>query len=306
MSRVVVVKHESAMGGESLSPEGYTAVLTQGLRLLTDETTDAASVRILLPRGVVGMKTNCLTGKLNSTPVALVEALAGIFEGAGWESNDIVVWERTNGELAKAGFKLNASSFGRRCIGTDATTVGYSRKFYEAGESSSLVSRILEETVTTNVNLPVLKDHSIAGLSGGLKNMFGAINNPNKFHNNNCDPHVAEVSMMDPIRTKNRLTIMDAMRVQYHNGPGFDRRYLVPYGGLILSDDPVAADRVGLEVVQHLRHQNNLPTLGDAGRPAEYLQTAAKLGLGVAELSAIDLKVLVIDRKGHRRAGELP
>ncbi|MCK4460946.1 MAG: DUF362 domain-containing protein [candidate division Zixibacteria bacterium] len=280
-------------------------MLKEALTVLTGETEDSAALRKLLPRGAVGMKTNCLTGKLNSTPVALVEALSGILEDAGWDANNIVVWERTNRELQKAGFKLNASSFGRRCLGTDANGVGYSARFYSAGESSSLVSRILEKVVAGNINMPVLKDHSIAGLSGGLKNMFGAINNPNKFHDNNGDPHVAEVSMMSPIRLKSRLTVMDAVQVQYHNGPGYDQRFLVRYGAVILSDDPVAADQVGLEIVEWLRNKGGLPNLAEAGRPATYLQTAEKLGLGVATMSDIDLKVLVVDDKGRVRPGEL-
>jgi len=305
MSRVVVVKHEGALRGESISVAGYTAMLYEALTALTGETTEAASLHKLLPRGAVGMKTNCLTGKQNSTPAPLVEALAGVLEAAGWKPTEIVVWDRTNRELQTAGFKLSAGGFGRRCMGTDTNGVGYGSEFHSFGESSSLVSRILEEVVTANINMPVLKDHSIAGLSGGLKNMFGAINNPNKFHNHNCDPHVAEVSMMDPIRSRNRLTIMDAVQVQYHNGPGFDRRYLVRYGSVILSDDPVAADRVGLEVIGRLRERNGLPSLEKAGRPAKYLQTAAGLGLGQAELSVLEVKVLVMDDKGHVRAGEL-
>jgi uncharacterized protein (DUF362 family) len=251
------------------------------------------------------MKVNCLIGERNSTPPALVEALCNVLEGAGWKPNDLVVWERTNHELQRAGFKLSTGGFGRRCLGTDTNGLGYGDEFHTVGKSSSLVSRILEEVVDANINLPVLKDHSIAGLSGGLKNMFGAINNPNKFHGNNCDPHVAEVSMMEPIRTKNRLMIMDAVQVQYHNGPGYDGRYLARYGGVILSDDPVASDRVGLEIVARLRQGNSLPTLEKAGRPSKYLQTAAGLGLGVAELSAIDIKVLVVDEQGRARPGEL-
>lgn len=293
------------MRGVRLSSDQYAHLLQLGLGALTSESSGESAIRKLLPNGPIGMKTNCLTGKFNSTPVPLVDALAGILESAGWQSNDIVVWERTSHELQKAGFELNASSFGRRCLGTDANGVGYGREFQSVGESSSLISRILEETVSSNINLPVLKDHSIAGLSGGMKNMFGAINNPNKFHNNNCDPHVADVSMMDPIRSKNRLTIINATRVQYHNGPGYDPAQVAVYGGIILSDDPVAVDRIGLEIVEQYRREAGLPSLEKANRPAKYLQAAQKHGLGEADLSAIELKVLVVNDRGRARGGKL-
>lgn len=305
MSRVVVVRHQDGLRGERLNSAQYASLLHHGLTTLTEESSGESAVRKLLPKGPVGLKTNCLTGKFNSTPVPLVEALAGILESAGWAANDIVVWERTGQELQKAGFELNASSFGRRCFGTDANGVGYGREFHSAGESSSLVSRILEKLVGGNINLPVLKDHSIAGLSGGMKNMFGAINNPNKFHNTNCDPHVADVSMMDPIRTKNRLTIIDAVRVQYHNGPGYDPAQVAGYGGMILSDDPVAVDGIGLEIVEHYRREAGLPSLEKANRPAKYLRTAQAHGLGEADLAAIELKVLIVNDKGRVREGKL-
>lgn len=305
MSRVVVVKHDAGMRGERLTDAQYSTLVISGLTALTDETTASGAVRKLLPKGTVGLKTNCLTGKFNSTPVPLVAALSNILESAGWQANDIVVWERTSRELQSAGFELNASSFGHRCIGTDTNGIGYSKDFYTAGESSSLISRILEQTVISNINLPVLKDHSIAGLSGGMKNMFGAINNPNKFHNNNCDPHVADVSMMDPIRTKNQLTIIDAVRVQYHNGPGYDPAFMAAYGGLILSDDPVAVDCIGLGILENLRQEAGLPSLEQANRPARYLQTAQAYGLGTATISDIELKVLVVNDKGRAREGNL-
>lgn len=293
------------MRAERLSSDQYAHLLQLGLGALASESSGESAVRKLLPSGAVGMKTNCLTGKFNSTPVPLVEAMADILENAGWRANDIVVWERTSRELEKAGFELNASSFGRRCFGTDTNGVGYGREFHSAGESSSLITRILEKTVGSNINLPVLKDHSIAGLSGGLKNMFGAINNPNKFHNNNCDPHVADVSMMDPIRSKNRLTIIDATRVQYNNGPGYDPAHFAEYGGIVLSDDPVAVDRIGLEIVEQYRREAGLPSLEKASRPAKYLQTAQAQGLGQADFAAIELRVLIVNDKGGTQEGKL-
>ncbi|MDH3891311.1 MAG: DUF362 domain-containing protein [candidate division Zixibacteria bacterium] len=305
MSQVVVVRHEAGIRGDRLNLAQYKQLVSSGLTTLTNQTSVIAAIQKLLPKGAVGLKTNCLTGKFNSTPVPLVGALADILENAGWQPNDVVVWERTSRELQQAGFELNASNLGRRCLGTDANGVGYGYEFHSAGESSSLISRILESAVTGNINLPVLKDHSIAGLSGGMKNMFGAINNPNKFHGNNCDPHVADVSLMVPIRTRNRLTIINAVQVQYSNGPGYDPGFIAPYGGIVLSDDPVAVDRVGLEIVEHCRREAGLPSLEKANRPARYLQTAQAHGLGTADISKIDLRVQVVNDKGRIQEGKL-
>lgn len=290
MSRVVVVKQEE--NGSKATADDYRVMLQTGLAALAFTDSAAEAVRKLLPSGTVGMKTNCLARRNNSTPVALVEAFADLLNEAGHRDDQIVVWERTSRELEAAGFKLNASNGSRRCLGTDANGVGYSQRLYSFGKVDSLVSHILTDMVDCNVNMPVLKDHSIAGLSGGLKNMYGAIHNPNKFHADNCDPFCAHVNNLTPIKLKNLLTITDAVRVQYDGGPGFMEQYVAWYGGLIISDDPVAADRVGLEIITRLRSNHGRPPLEAVGREVRYLKTAESIGLGVAEWARIDLAVL--------------
>lgn len=305
MSKVVVVKFIGARPAKGLGKEEYLAVLTTGLLRLTGESKIATAISKYLPSGIIGMKTNCLARRMNSTPVALVDALSDLLVKAGFAEDDLVVWERTSRELVDAGFTLNVASHSRRCLGTDTAGVGYSEEFYNFGDVDSLVSRIMTEVVDYNINLPVLKDHSVAGLSGGLKNMYGAIHNPNKWHGNNCDPYCAHVSNLGPIKTRNRLTITNAIRVQYNGGPGFIAEYVSDYGGVIFSDDPVAADRVGLEIVEHLRSVNGHPTLERAGRPANYLRTAEKIGMGVADLKQISLAVINVDATGGESAGDL-
>ena len=75
----------------------------------------------------------------------------------------------------------------------------------------SLVSNTLAQTCDAVINLPVLKDHGIVGVTMALKNLFGAIHNPNKYHIDAGDPYVADVNMLPPIRQKVRLTICDAI-----------------------------------------------------------------------------------------------
>ncbi|MDH4157383.1 MAG: DUF362 domain-containing protein [candidate division Zixibacteria bacterium] len=305
MSKVVVVKYYRDARGSGLTRDEYRRLMSVGLHRLTGESDMQKAVRKLIPPGVIGMKTNCLTGKLNSTPVALIDALGDCLDEAGVDDNDMVVWERTSRELAGAGYTLNASGSSRRCLGTDANRIGYSQGFYSSGEVNSLVSRILTDLVDHNINVPVLKDHSIAGLSAGMKNMYGAINNPNKYHGDNCNPFCAHVSALEPVRAKNRLTVIDAVRVQYNGGPGFMSQFLTYYNGVIISDDPAAADRVGLQVLENLRKANGQPPLEKVGRPVKYLVAAGQLGLGEVELSRIEVDVVVVDEDGRPTAGEL-
>ncbi|MEW5925262.1 MAG: DUF362 domain-containing protein [Candidatus Zixiibacteriota bacterium] len=305
MSKVVIVRTAAGTAGESISISDYEIMLRTGLGRLLDTQQGKFNIRTLLPGKVVGMKTNCLAHKFNSTTISLTEALGNILVNNGIEENNIIIWERQSRELEKAGYKLNASSFGRRCFGTDSNNAGYSSDFYSFGKANSLVTRILTDMVDSNINLPVLKDHSIAGLSGGLKNMFGAINNPNKYHADNCSPFAAHVSALEPIKSKNRLVILDAVRVQYHMGPGYDSRYIHQYGGLIMSVDPIAGDRVALEILEHIRAIHNMPTLKDAGRPVHYLDEAEKISLGVADMTRISISVVQLDDQGNESKGEM-
>lgn len=305
MGKVVVVRYAGDGPKRGLSKEEYRILLAAGLTKLSGEPQVKKAVRKYIPKGVIGMKTNCLARSFNSTPTALTDALTGILTDSGFDKNDIVVWERTSRELKKAGYSLNVSSTGRRCLGTDTNGLGYSGGFYSSGDVSSLVSRILTDMVDYNINLPVLKDHSIAGLSAGMKNMYGAIHNPNKFHDNNCDPFCAHVSNLEPVRKKNRLTVIDAIKVQYNGGPGYVSNYISYYNGVIMSDDPVAADRLGLKILEHMREVGGLPPLAKVGRPVKYLASAQQLGLGSADMKQIEVDVVIVDKNGRQKGGEL-
>ncbi len=302
MSKVVVIKNP---GLENPGRLAYVAMLKAGLAEFFGTGNPIPSLAQMFSSGAVGMKVNCLTRKFNSTPVALTGAFGDLLLEAGVTENNIVVWERTNRELKDAGYELNASTFGRRCLGTDTNGLGYSSSFFNSGDVNSMISSILTDLLKHNVNMPILKDHSLAGLSGCFKNMYGAIHNPNKYHDNNCDPYAAHVSNLAPIREKTRLIIMDAVRIQYNNGPGYDSRYLANYGGLIIARDPVAADTIALEIMENFRAKNKLTDLKGAGRPAKHIKTGESLGLGVATRDKIDLKVIVMDNNGRISNGEL-
>jgi uncharacterized protein (DUF362 family) len=80
---------------------------------------------------------------------------------------------------------------------------------------------VLTTQVDGVLNLPILKQHMLAGMTGALKNNFGCIHNPNKMHLDNCDPYIAEVNAVPAIRDKQRLVIMDALRPVVDNGPAY-------------------------------------------------------------------------------------
>jgi uncharacterized protein (DUF362 family) len=152
-----------------------------------------------------------------------------------------------------------------------------------------LLCRIVTDEATALVSAPVLKDHNLAGLSAGLKNFYGAIHNPNKYHDHGCDPFIADVCAHAHIRDRLRLVVCDAARPQYHLGPARRAQWQWAYGGILLGTDPVAVDRVGCEILERKRAAAGLKPLEADGRPVRYLASAEQRGLGAADLERIEV-----------------
>ena len=251
---------------------------------------DAAWRTLFKPNDTVGIKVNCIARMVPSHP-ELAWAIADCLMAAGVPAEQIIVWDRDDRELVSAGYSINVDGPGVRCYGTKPG-VGYGSELIVAGSVGSRLSKIISRQCTATVNVPVLKDHNIAGLSLGLKNYFGAIENPNKFHTSYCDPYVADLNMAPQIRGKNKLVIGDALTVLYEGGPTDCKpRYMWRYNGLIVGTDPVAVDQIGLMLLEDKRANEGLPTLAEAGRPVKYLDTAADPDhrLGVKDPSKISV-----------------
>ncbi len=253
------------------------------------DTRDAGAAwrQLFKPTDRVGIKVNTLG---LSTQPAVVDAIVSGLRQADVPAENIVIWDRFDTELASAGFKLNNSTRGVQCRGTDAQGIGsgYQRRIESSGEIGSCFSRIVAEQVNVLICVPVLKDHNLAGVSLGMKSFYGAIHNPNKYHEHNCDPYVVDVVSHRYIRPKWRLTVCDATRAQYHGGPARHPGYAWAFGGLIVSTDFVAADAVAADLLERKRKAKGLKSLGDDKRPAQHIATACARGLGEADLAKIE------------------
>jgi uncharacterized protein (DUF362 family) len=137
-----------------------------------------------------------------------------------------------------------------------------------------------------------LKDHDLCGVSLSLKNFYGAIHNPNKYHDHGCDPYIADVNAHPYIKDKLRLVICDGLIGQCNGGPGYKPQWAWPYSGLLLSRDPVAIDRTGCHIIEEQRKATGLQSLAAAGRPAKHIQTAAQRGLGISDMNKINRIIL--------------
>jgi len=108
------------------------------------------------------------------------------------------------------------------------------------GGLTSRVSRILDEVTTSMINICVPKTHGGAVFTNALKNHYGTVDNPGRMHGNNCtNPGIPEVNAIPIIRKKQKLVVSDALLMVIEAGPRWDRRFIRPFGGILVGTDPV-------------------------------------------------------------------
>jgi uncharacterized protein (DUF362 family) len=287
--RVVVVRARKVLThGYDADAGAVRAMLDAGLVALSGESNQVAALRrYFKPSDRVGLKINGLAGRNAATHVELVDAIGDLLTRSGVEGRRQVAFDRFTRDLTSSRIADRSRSGGYRVVGND--DAGHEDEPVQMPSSASRLARVLTRQVDGVLNLPVLKQHMLAGMTGALKNNFGCIHNPNKMHIDNCDPYVAEVNAIPAIRDKQRLVIMDALRPVIDNGPSYQPGMAEPANALLFATDLVAVDTVALAILEGLRAKRDLPALARVGLTPTYLASAARLGLGTADRAGIDV-----------------
>ncbi|MCP5003158.1 MAG: DUF362 domain-containing protein [Planctomycetes bacterium] len=243
-----------------------------------------------------GLGSNTLIGNYQIC-WAVVDALKAI----GVRENNIIIWDQYQHHLLSSGFKLNRSFKGVRIYatdmggGSDALDAGSSLKEYDSGYGAVRISKILTQEVDSLINLCLLKDHSLAGVSICLKNIsHGVISHPDNFHDDSCDPFIGSLNSIPEIKEKIKLHICNGIRGLYEGGPMPKKRYVWDYNGIMLSRDPVAMDTIGVNIIEEKRRERNLPSLFNRKNVPKHIETATKFGLGTSNTELIDHKSILI------------
>jgi len=298
-SRVVKVKDPASISSDGRTPDPQVVrrMLHAAIEKFTGkDSVEAAWRTVVTPEDIVGLKVNPISPRL-FTSHALVNAVVDDLKGAGIPEDNIIIWDLRDAHLDHANFTRNTGT-GVKCYGAHDTggwdeEVHYERDVSARGREARLgnksqITRILTRKVTKLVNMPILKDHLIPGFTMCLKNLaYGSANNMRRFHGSNCDPAIADVCAMSPIKDKLVLNIADALRCCYGDGPiPQSDRYVWNEHTLFVGTDPVAMDEIGLGIVDQKRADAGLEPM----RPrAKYIATAAALGLGINDPDRIDV-----------------
>lgn len=290
-SRVAVIRGKGVLKQEGdIHQKKLLHMYNRGIQTLAGQQNPGEALNLVFKKNDrVGIKVNTIAGRKMSSHPDVPLTLANLLEKSGISQRNIIIWDRTNRELKDAGYRLSLNRSGLNVFGTDTDGIGYGTELVSHRNIGSLFSLIQSKMVTASVSLAVLKDHGMAGVTAGMKNYYGAVHNPNKYHDFNCNPFIAELFETKHIKKKHRLSILDSLIVQYHKGPSFHSRWTKKYEALIFSLDPVAADFVGWQLIEKFRSEEGLPSLKEEMREPIYLKTAEKMGLGKANLDDIQI-----------------
>ena len=172
------------------------------------------------------------------------------------------------------------------------------KRVMEAGVSEKNISirdrGVLKDPVfqksTALINVRPMRTHAWSGVGSLIKNYIMFTNRPASYHPDSC-ADLARLFELPVVKGKTRLHILVMLTPLFHGvGPHhFNKKYVWPYKGLIVSFDPVAADSVGLQIIQAKRKEffgEDKPL----NPPAKHIYLAdTRHNLGTADPKKIDL-----------------
>jgi len=289
-SRVVAASSAKVFGeGNALKQEAVQALVDGAICALTGEKELAAAWRRLVkPNDIVGIKASCLAGDRLSTRIEVVRAISRGLQAADLLSHRIYVWDRKLNDLTRAGYPAEGCD-DFRVVGNDDPRLGFRPPIVEVGEIGSFFSRLVTDACSIIINVPVLKDHDLAGVSLALKSFFGAIHNPNKYHFANLHQAIVDVNRQEDIRRKTVVHILDATFGCCQGGPTPSPRWIERLGTVYASRDPVALDYTAWQKIEDLRKAKGLDPLLGSKREPKHVALAAEAKLGTNDPGRIEL-----------------
>ena len=292
-SHIVCVKGAGAWAGTAPSVDVVVKMLEKGLLTFTGKSSIAdAWKEFVSPKDIIGLKINCLGRRMLPTHPNFTQAVIKSLVSAGIAENNIIVWDRFGDQMVDGGYTLKSGT-GVQFLASEqgSEPVGYDEKIaYESKNDNtdkrdksagdkSYVAKLLTQKITALINLPVMKDHVLSGVTGCLKNIaFGVTNNNGRLHINDCDPFIAEACAVPEIKAKLRLNILDAVEACWNRGPcppGPQFKWTPEM--LYVATDMVALDSIAAQVIDAKRREKGVPP---AMRKAKHIATAASLKLG--------------------------
>jgi len=154
-------------------------------------------------------------------------------------------------------------------------------------EDKSFLANLVTKDITKLVNIAVLKHNEDSGITWATKNIaLGVTTNKVRFHIDYCTRAIPDILATQPLKNKMVLHIGEAAKISTVSVAGAQIAY---DNRIFFSRDPVAMDRIGLDILEEKRKEQGLESVRSI---STHVAACAAKGLGTDDLSRIDLRAL--------------
>jgi hypothetical protein len=299
LSRVVIAHHPGGHDGSAGRDNEH--LVEPAVQMMVDEAVKAFAGTATLvqawtqiipdPSKKVAIKINCQISGI-FTKARVVYPIAQGLIARGVPPENILIYDRRDAAFPYAGFVRNPTGPGVR--------VGVLQRYDFGGYSDHaemyhiakfLIGEAGEDDCDYLINVPVCK--ALDGYSGVTLSM--------KNHYGTCDPRhgdihneICRTNALPPIRDKTRLIVLDACYCEYKWYNGRNQDWVDVVNKIIVSDDPVAVDYHGWQIIEQLRAQHTVPPVSPYPYFIEY--AADVYGLGTNDPARMEIIELELPR----------
>lgn len=297
-------------------------MIAQGMRGLTGASDDREAWRSFFSASdIVGIKVNNSGApQVMSSPEVVAEIVRNLM-AVGIPAKQIWIYERFPEQMAMVHYQKYVPD-GVNVDGVEksrGSVAGYDPAtyvevdFFGEDDTRSMMVRHVTERFSKIINVPNMKDHGAAGVTGCLKNIaYGNFSNVARSHQGaktNTLSFIGTLASVEPLRSKTVLQIMDGLRGVWHGGPFVhEPRFRFFPKQMLFGTDPVAIDRLLLDLIEAKRKEEHAISVWDRSNQAVHrgfehdpnannfvrepghIEFAAGLGLGVYDKQRIQEK----------------
>jgi len=295
-------------------------MMDRGMRTLTGAAKPIDAWRKFFePSDVVGIKVNCSGApKVCSSPEIVGEITRNLV-ATGVKPQQIYIYERFKNQLDSVGYEhfvpegvnIVAIEVPRNSLQNYDGKTYVEVNFFGDDDTRSYMVGLVCHKFTKIINVPNMKDHGAAGVTGCLKNIaYGDFDNVARSHRGsktNTLTFIGTLASVEPLRSKTVLQIMDGLKGVWHGGPFvWDSKFLFYPKQIMFGTDPVAIDHIELDEIDAERKRHGAISVWDRSedklnprqfrhdpnansfiREPGHIEYAASKGLGVYDRKKI-------------------
>ena len=310
---------------EQVDVPAVREMIARGMSTLTGDKDPRDSWRRFFDANdFVGIKINCSGAPGAMSMPDIVAEIVRNLTTVGVKPTNIVIHERGGGQIRLAKYEEFVPQGVR--VESANTWLGFDpgvyveANFFGEDDTRSFLLRMVSEQFTKIINVPNMKDHSASGVTGCLKNIaYGEFGNVARSHYKSQTEtltFIGTLAATEPLRSRTVLNIMDGLRGVWHAGPfSTDRRYRFYPKQMKFGTDPVAIDRLLIDVIDNKRKQEGAisvwerdmkyfspnsadwqadPNVNRFIREPGHIEYASTLGLGIYDVAKIQHTELTV------------